>query len=252
VAGKFRNFGARPRINKDFIKQRLSWIMTSYPTVSPSRTTLQSINDFLLTNPDESDGPIIMAKARLPKSQKPKDSSTLIFRALEGAWTLERTITNFHTEGIAGTVKGTVMFNAREPTSELGQSEYLYQEQGIFKTEQGNQMSVNRNWIWRLIKPTTTTDTSTPTIHIYFAKPDGVTEDYEYNSLGVPREEKLSGFEDITLSIARAEHPCGRDFYESTYSFYLAHGEMARFEVMHKVKGPAKDYVSRSLHTRGK
>jgi tRNA A64-2'-O-ribosylphosphate transferase len=36
-------------MDKDFIRRRLSWIMTSLPSSKPLRTTLQSVNDFLLT-----------------------------------------------------------------------------------------------------------------------------------------------------------------------------------------------------------
>ncbi|KAH9827317.1 tRNA a64-2'-o-ribosylphosphate transferase [Teratosphaeria destructans] len=36
-------------LNKDAIKQRLSWIMVSLPDASPSRATLQSVNAFLLS-----------------------------------------------------------------------------------------------------------------------------------------------------------------------------------------------------------
>ncbi|EAT76145.2 hypothetical protein SNOG_16447 [Parastagonospora nodorum SN15] len=39
-------------INKNFIKQRLSWITTSNPALNPSRTTLQSVNSVLLTTQD--------------------------------------------------------------------------------------------------------------------------------------------------------------------------------------------------------
>jgi len=35
-------------INKDIIRRKLTWIMTSAPHVNPSRTTLQSINAFLM------------------------------------------------------------------------------------------------------------------------------------------------------------------------------------------------------------
>ncbi|KAF2860941.1 hypothetical protein K470DRAFT_257489 [Piedraia hortae CBS 480.64] len=36
-------------LNKTAIKQRLSWISTSFPSASPSRTTLQSVNAFILS-----------------------------------------------------------------------------------------------------------------------------------------------------------------------------------------------------------
>jgi tRNA A64-2'-O-ribosylphosphate transferase len=42
---------AGPNINKKFIRQRLSWIMTALPDVNPSGATLQSVNSFLMQPP---------------------------------------------------------------------------------------------------------------------------------------------------------------------------------------------------------
>ncbi|TKA82461.1 hypothetical protein B0A49_00061 [Cryomyces minteri] len=39
-------------IDKSFIRQRLSWIMTSIPDAKPSNATLQSVNAFLMTQPN--------------------------------------------------------------------------------------------------------------------------------------------------------------------------------------------------------
>jgi tRNA A64-2'-O-ribosylphosphate transferase len=39
-----------PDITKPFIRQRLAWISTSIPQANPSRTTLQSVNDFLFSS----------------------------------------------------------------------------------------------------------------------------------------------------------------------------------------------------------
>lgn len=98
-------------------------------------------------------------------------------------------------------------------------------------------MRMNRSWIWRLEKESG--------ISIYFVKSDGETEDYLYNTLGI-----LEDGEDGTVT-ARAEHPCGEDFYVSDYSFCVdGEGGLERFEVVHVVKGPAKDYVSRTVHVR--
>ncbi|KAF2484504.1 tRNA a64-2'-o-ribosylphosphate transferase [Neohortaea acidophila] len=43
--------GVPERLDKDIIKQRLSWIMMSRPDAAPSRATLQSVNAFLLGPP---------------------------------------------------------------------------------------------------------------------------------------------------------------------------------------------------------
>lgn len=50
VPGTFSS-GPR-RINKQFIRQRLAWITSSKHDVNPSRTTLQSVNAFLMERPD--------------------------------------------------------------------------------------------------------------------------------------------------------------------------------------------------------
>lgn len=43
---------ASRRIDKTFIRRRLGWIMTSIPDANPSRSTLQSVNSFLMERPD--------------------------------------------------------------------------------------------------------------------------------------------------------------------------------------------------------
>ncbi|KAK7612967.1 tRNA A64-2'-O-ribosylphosphate transferase [Phyllosticta paracitricarpa] len=48
-ACRTRTLAPTASINKSFIKQRLSWIMTSFPDAKPSRATLQSINAFLFS-----------------------------------------------------------------------------------------------------------------------------------------------------------------------------------------------------------
>ncbi|KAK8246769.1 tRNA A64-2'-O-ribosylphosphate transferase [Phyllosticta capitalensis] len=48
-----RTRSPNPTINKTFIKQRLSWIMTSFPDAKPSRATLQSVNAFLFSPREE-------------------------------------------------------------------------------------------------------------------------------------------------------------------------------------------------------
>ena len=51
VSGAFASSG-QPRISKQFIRQRLAWIVSSIHDVNPSRTTLQSVNAFLMQRPD--------------------------------------------------------------------------------------------------------------------------------------------------------------------------------------------------------
>jgi tRNA A64-2'-O-ribosylphosphate transferase len=46
--------GKQPELymDKQFIRQRLAWIITSKPDANPSRATLQSVNAFLLQRRD--------------------------------------------------------------------------------------------------------------------------------------------------------------------------------------------------------
>ncbi|KAJ8064852.1 hypothetical protein OCU04_007161 [Sclerotinia nivalis] len=46
---ELRNEEDLPAVNKDFIRQRLTWISTSMPDANPSRATLQSVNSFLMS-----------------------------------------------------------------------------------------------------------------------------------------------------------------------------------------------------------
>ncbi|KAE8396240.1 tRNA A64-2'-O-ribosylphosphate transferase [Aspergillus alliaceus] len=50
--GKFAGSHTKNKIDKQFIRQRLAWIVSSKHDVNPSRSTLQSVNAFLMERPD--------------------------------------------------------------------------------------------------------------------------------------------------------------------------------------------------------
>jgi tRNA A64-2'-O-ribosylphosphate transferase len=219
--------------------------MTSFPAASPSRATLQSVHDFLLTpNPEQVDRP------KIPFSESSNsipNSTVRLFDSLAGEWQFDRKITNFHRDGFAGIVLGTAVFQPRMSKSPDILSEYLYLEKGSFKTTSGLEMRVSRRWIWQLShrKTPSTSETQSCIISIYFVKADGETEDYLYNELGF--EEREDG-----RMAAYAEHPCGEDFYKSTYEMGTDEKEgqkLVSFDVVHEVKGPSKDYVSRTRYS---
>jgi hypothetical protein len=227
--------------------------MISHPAALPSRTTLQSINDYLLTEqrnrlPRGLDSGHIKGHADQGASCTAMDT----FRALEGRWILERNIVNFRNDGLAGTVSGAATFFPRSPTSEDALLEYLYREEGIFHAGQGIQMTINRGWIWRLAKPRRANEQ--PSISIHFVKADGETEDYLYNRIQVLPEVPVNGQEGkddgVRILTAAAEHPCCKDFYVSSYRYCVRNGRLEQWDVEHQVKGPAKDYISRTNHTR--
>ena len=178
---------------------------------------------------------------------------------------MNRSIVNFRNDGLAGTVSGTAMFASRTPSSEDAEMEYLYRESGTFTISSAMQMTVSRCWIWRLEKPGQAkkgaTGNDEPAISVHFVKADGETEDYLYNRLGSFKEEEKTGCCDNRIGKehpssalkSTTEHPCEDDFYTSTYMFYLSRSPIStleKFEVKHEVKGPAKDYISRTSYTR--
>ena len=48
------------------------------------------------------------------------------------------------------------------------------------------------------------------------------------------------------LFIGKASHSCGCDMYHSEYKFFLN----GAFEILHKVRGPKKNYISKTHFKR--
>jgi tRNA A64-2'-O-ribosylphosphate transferase len=254
--GKFTVQATSPSMNKAMIRQRLSWIMTSFPSALPSRATLQSVNDFLLTTAP--------AVTRIPQQiQDPIYKYRYIldlFKSLAGEWTIDRDIVNFRNDGLAGVVTGSATFESRNPTSADTASEYLYIETGNFTTTTGMVMQATRRWIWRYHNTSSeegssvddVASTDAP-ISVHFVKADGETEDYIYNMLTFAPKDEIENESGGHVLKARAEHPCGEDFYVSTYEFHLGERSgirLGKFEVQHEVKGPSKDYISHTVYIK--
>jgi tRNA A64-2'-O-ribosylphosphate transferase len=229
--------------------------MTTYPAASPSRATLQSVNDFLFkSSPGGSDPQL--SQLTLSENTPPMSVSAL-FHCLAGSWKTHRKITNFHREGFAGDFVGTTVYQPRTPTSDDAIAEYLYIETGTFKTTTGAEFSASRRWIWRLHSvDEEQSDSLKQIVSIHFVKLDGETEDYLYNKLQflddkVKLEDEAEGQMVMT---ARADHPCDEDFYKSVYRMRLVESgdklEVEKFVVEHQVEGPSKDYISTTWYSR--
>lgn len=224
--------------------------MTSFPSASPSRATLQSVNDFLLTSVPAAEVPMW-----LKEHQSRQGYILALFDSLAGEWVMKRDIVNFRDDGLAGSVTGSATFKRRDPTFHDAAAEYLYDETGKFTTTTNVVLQATRRWIWRYHSDSsvqnenqTYDDPSTQApISVHFVKADGETEDYVYNMLTFPPRDEVENASGGLIFKARAEHPCGEDFYVSTYEFDMALG---RFEVQHEVNGPNKDYISRTVYTK--
>lgn len=233
-------------MGKDFIKRRLSWIMTSLPSAKPSRTTLQSVNDFLLTSPQQGKG--VPLHRLLERKSLFHDPAEEIFTGLTGKWQMARGIANSLQAGLANDVNDFAVFESRKPVSEESKAEYLYSESGEFTTMPGAKLNVKRRWLWRLSKQ--------GSISVHFVKSDGECEDYSYYVLSFDETPaQTPGKDGEHVLVAHGDHICGEDHHKIAYEFFLqsSKGEsrLTKFVVRHVVKGPENDYVSETWHHRG-
>lgn len=245
-------------ITKDFIRQRLSWIMTAYPAASPSRATLQSVNAFLFS-PREKKFPTTLSSNPMPTTTTPLSQT---FATLTTArWTLARTLTSHLPPGSGGTPSGsfagTATFTPRAagPTAPGYAAECLYAEEGVLRTDTGLEVAARRRYVWRYREGKKKGEKAgreeeeeeEEGISIWFVKEDGESVDYLFLDM-----EFQGGGEGGKRLRAKGRHPCGRDVYDAEFVFGGG-GEQPGEEgmvVTYVVKGPKKDYISETRYTR--
>ncbi|KAH6895632.1 hypothetical protein B0T10DRAFT_478520 [Thelonectria olida] len=186
----------------------------------------------------------------------PKFVARAVFRSLLGTWNLERDLTSKLPTHPSGHFSGTAKFLLREKTSdglrcagnptsidssedELGM-EYLYIEEGEFKTEQGFGFKASRRYVWRY-------DELKDILSVWFAKPDDLARaDYLFHEI------EFSGPEKATDKgwAAKAGHLCIDDYYDVKYDFGFQAVNLKEWGIEYTVKGPKKDYTIRGTYTR--
>ncbi|OAK94890.1 hypothetical protein IQ06DRAFT_233576 [Phaeosphaeriaceae sp. SRC1lsM3a] len=160
----FANRKDAGKIDKNFIKQRLSWITTSNPSLNPSRSTLQSVNAALLTSQDPkamSLPPPLSAPraekedATLPQPELPSLPSAIFTSLLNSSqpWTFTRSLTSALPTHPSGTVSGTATFTPCPSLTPHSPPTLLYAEEGEFVTSTGLKMSTRRRYVYQLVDP---------------------------------------------------------------------------------------------------
>ncbi len=142
--------------------------------------------------------------------------SQIIFPQLPGNWSFLR---NFST---GDHVVGKACFKETAPNL------LHYQEQGVL-IHQGGQFTVYRDYFYSF-------DRLSNEINVYFARnqqPDDLLHTLFFQ-------------EAINPIIAAGRHLCKNDCYEVSYHFLSEY----RFEVIYRVKGPRKDYVSTTQYSK--
>ncbi|KAF2029011.1 tRNA A64-2'-O-ribosylphosphate transferase [Setomelanomma holmii] len=151
-------------IDKNFIKQRLSWITTSNPALNPSRATLQSVNAVLLTTQDPKLAAALPVRSKdttsPPDTQEPEINDKepgpslpmQIFSTLQNhTWTFHRTLSSTLPTHPNGTVTGRATFTSCTLPSTFP-STLLYAEEGDFVTTTGLRFSARRKYVYQLAR----------------------------------------------------------------------------------------------------
>ncbi|CAM1511777.1 Fc.00g092900.m01.CDS01 [Cosmosporella sp. VM-42] len=175
-----------------------------------------------------------------------------VFRSLLGTWKLERDLKSKLPTHPSGHFSGTAKFLLREKTTEglrcannadglpeLDESgwEYLYIEEGEFKTEQGFGFTATRRYVWRY-------DDLKDVLSVWFAKPDDLKRaDYLFHEIEFDGATKKGW-------AAKAGHLCIDDYYNVKYNFAFQAVNLKDWQIEYTVKGPKKDYTISGTYTR--
>lgn len=185
----------------------------------------------------------------------PKFVARAVFRSLLGTWKLERDLVSKLPAHPSGHFSGTAKFLLREKTKEglrcvangAGAPapdesgwEYLYIEEGEFKTEHGFGFTATRRYVWRY-------DDAKDVVSVWFAKPEDLKRaDYLFHEIEFagPEEATEKGWK------AAAGHLCIDDYYNVKYNFAFQAVNLKEWGIEYTVKGPKKDYTIRGTYTR--
>jgi tRNA A64-2'-O-ribosylphosphate transferase len=259
-------------IDKSFIKQRLSWITTSNPTLNPSRSTLQSVNSVLLSSQDPKTtnlpirtrtpvplirGPTAIKTQTTDQSDngippQPPSVPSQIFTSLSShPWSFHRTLTSALPTHPSGTVSGTATFTPCILPASFPLT-LLYTEEGDFVTDTGLKFTARRKYVYQLIDDGIVVkffdDEKLPRAKME----DGVGANAEgIGGLFVEMDTLTEGFE----AKNKEQHLCAEDLYSVSWKFGKGmvgneEGGDVWWEVRYDVKGPKKDYVSRTRYEK--
>ena len=184
-----------------------------------------------------------------------------VFRSLLGTWKLERDLDSRLPTHPSGHFSGTAQFLLRQKTtdglrcaeqggSDLSDSdedgtglEYLYVEDGEFKTNLGFGFRATRRYVWRY-------DEKKESLSVWFAKPnDPKRADYLFHEIDFlqpnqGRDGDGGGWK------AKAGHLCIDDYYNVKYNFAFKAVNLKDWSIEYTVNGPKKDYTIRGHYSR--
>ncbi|PSR84280.1 hypothetical protein BD289DRAFT_368843 [Coniella lustricola] len=236
------------------------------------------------------------SQTALASLTKGKYVARAVFRSLLGEWQLERDLISTLPSHLSGHWSGTAKFLLRQGTkdglacvrgdTETGSNgdieaeadpglEYLYIEEGEFKTTAGFAFPATRRYIWRY-------NESTDKLSVWFVrtgdkfsrkdprreeeqmKADYLFHEVEFvvpppsdNNCTAATSNAGPSFPMSSHSVAnikgwqaKAGHLCVKDFYDVKYDFKFAGVNLRDWWLGYTVKGPQKDYTISGTYTR--
>lgn len=246
-------------------------IMPDTPTLSRNNLPLDTLTPARYPSPKDDPKAKEEAETSLKQTRDlaieclttPRFVARGVFRSLLGTWRLERDLTSRLPSHPSGQFVGTAQFLLRDRTSEGLQCasdpnsaavcdddngeedlEYLYIEDGEFKTTSGFGFKATRRYIWRY-------NSKKDIISVWFAKPDDQKRaDYLFHEIefeppsgDVKRREK-EGW------AAKAGHLCIDDYYNVKYNFAFKAVNLEKWSIEYTVNGPKKDYTIHGTYER--
>ncbi|KAL8725118.1 MAG: hypothetical protein Q9166_007560 [cf. Caloplaca sp. 2 TL-2023] len=170
-----------------------------------------------------------------------------IFDALAGTWTIEREIRSALPTYPCGIFNGEAQLERRPQTDPEYDKEYLYVENGSFTTDQGSTFPATRRYVYRY-------ERATDTLTAWFVKTeDNTGVDYLFHALRFVGHDGLSNNDNVPVNgvvKASSYHLCSEDHYEPDYVFHLEENRLQDWELAYQVKGPQKDYVTKTYYAR--
>ncbi|KAF2715179.1 hypothetical protein K504DRAFT_421695 [Pleomassaria siparia CBS 279.74] len=275
--GGISNANSGRKIDKRFIKQRMTWIATTSPVLNPSRGTLQTVNAFLMPDPystsrvaeegydvvtsrlalvDENGVPISIDES-VPAAVQTIDLPLSVFNRLQTKstpWTFTRTLISRLPTHPSGTVTGTATLTPYSPSSRIdSDTTFLYAEEGEFVTTTGLHLTTRRKYIYQVEVDDKTGSGSISVLFHEAEKNDGL------GGLFVEMGDLTTCEDGVLVARNREQHLCGEDLYTASWRFgtgmYAIEREIregkgeAWWEVCYDVVGPQKDYVSKTMYT---
>ncbi|UJR13464.1 hypothetical protein I4U23_000478 [Adineta vaga] len=149
-----------------------------------------------------------------------------VFRALhDSTWTFERILIGKPSDG---TVHGQAQFLFSQS------AELLYKEQGKLTLSSQIPLDITQKYIYNY-------DEKNDVLTVYFVNENNQRASLFHKIDFQPKQTSSTSW------IATGEHLCSQDHYSVSYSFAFNGINLSQFQITYTVKGPAKDYVSKTI-----